>query len=789
MYTRTALGVGLVSSLICGAAAPAGSQGLDYRLVATNAVSGDFNWTIDIILVLDDGERLDAVAGDGKQDKRITTSSTFYQNTKYGGPTSLNINPNFFPFAPSLEFDSYVTVGALDSTGNPFSNNALQNIGIDWTSFEAGGDLYTDNGTWFVTPDQPQGEAILFTNASCVDKFGVVVARITTYGQDASVFMGALFQGKDVNGVTWQSYDEITIAYPVVGTDCNNNGVSDACDILNGTSYDDNGNGIPDECEFPDCNGNGIDDALDIADGTSEDCNANGTPDECEDGDCNNDGILDDCQTLDDCDGNGIPDECEALGDCNENGIPDICENLQDWDGNGVPDACEGLVAYNTTSGNGYVDFDSAVQGSDDGDVIWVDAAYADSLASMDFHGAAVDVLLLGGGSPTATVNMADGASLHVGSASELASINSDTGGTATVVSDMHLHSSSINVFRDASMNLSAQHMMHGNINQRRDSELSLDAPTVIVSGTWTCNTGSSVYTPNGVSMNGTMVGTFDMFGSMTNGGTVQATDDVLITGDLTNDNLVAIHRGVLYVLGNLTNNGTIVGEVDPGPGIRGGDEPAEGDGLRVVGNYAAGSGASLYMQHENWRLAVGGNFDVAINNNAQFDMSLATLDFTSHTGQDPQEVEVMSADMGGIEEALDPAFDGAFPFGLVRVNSGATVDLVDYHDNDNAGQDLSEVIYTASLVVEVGATLRTNGYIIYAAEVDNQGTIVGEDDIIIINPPMPGDADGDGIVGILDILVVIAEWGPCPDDCNSDFDDNGVVDILDILVVIANWS
>ena len=785
MYTRTALGVGLVTSLFCGTAATAGSQGLDYRIVTTNAVDGEFNWTVDIILVLDAGERLDAVAGDGLQDKRLTTSSTFFQHSG-GGPTSMSINPAFFSVFPSLEYDTFVTVGALDSSGNPYANNALQNIGIDWTTFEGGGDLYTDNGTWFVTPDQPQGEAILFTNAGCEDKYGVVVARVTTFGQDASVFMGALFQGKDAKGTTWQSYDEITITYPVVGTDCNNNGVEDACDILNGTSADANGNGIPDECEFPDCNGNGIDDGLDIADGTSADCNGNGTPDECESGDCNNDGILDECQALDDCDGNGIPDECEALGDCNGNGVPDVCENLQDWDGNGVPDACEGLVAYNTSSGNGYGDFDSAVSGSNDGDVIWVDAAYADTLASMDFHGAAVDVLLLGGGSPSAAVDMADGSSLHVGTMSDLYRINSDTSGTASVASDMHLHSSAVNVFRDASLNLTGEHMVLGNISQRMDSELSLDAPTVIIDGTWTCNEGSTVYTPNGVSMNNTMVGTFNMFGSMTNGGTVQATDDVMITGDLTNDSLVAIHRGVLYVLGNITNNGTIVGEVDPGPGMRGGDEPAEGDGLRVVGNYAAGSGASLYMQHENWRLAVGGNFDVAINDNAQFDMSLATLDLNSHTGQDPQEVEVMSADMGGIEEALDPTLSGAFPFGMIRVSSGATANLVDNHDNDNAGQDLSEVIYTAKLVVEVGATLNTNGYIIYTSDVDNQGTITDEGDIIIINPPMPGDADGDGIVGILDILVVIADWGPCPQGCTSDFNNDGVVDITDILVVIT---
>ena len=38
-----------------------------------------------------------------------------------------------------------------------YSANNLLDIGIDWTSFEAGGDVYTDNGTWFVTPDDDQG--------------------------------------------------------------------------------------------------------------------------------------------------------------------------------------------------------------------------------------------------------------------------------------------------------------------------------------------------------------------------------------------------------------------------------------------------------------------------------------------------------------------------------------------------------------------------------------------------------------------------------------------------------
>ncbi len=35
-------------------------------------------------------------------------------------------------------------------------------------------------------------------------------------------------------------------------TDCNNNGIDDACDILDGTSFDCNCNGIPDECDLAD---------------------------------------------------------------------------------------------------------------------------------------------------------------------------------------------------------------------------------------------------------------------------------------------------------------------------------------------------------------------------------------------------------------------------------------------------------------------------------------------------------------------------------------------------------
>lgn len=141
----------------------------------------------------------------------------------------------------------------------------------------------------------------------------------------------------------WRS--EIDQAVWEITPDCNENGVPDCDDIVEGTSFDCNANDIPDECET-DCNGNGRADECDIDDGTSEDCNSNGIPDECEA----------------DCNGNGNPDDCDIdegeSEDCNLNGVPDECDiasgDSSDVNGNGVPDECECIA---DVTGNGQVDF------------------------------------------------------------------------------------------------------------------------------------------------------------------------------------------------------------------------------------------------------------------------------------------------------------------------------------------------------------------------------------------------------------------------------------------------
>ncbi len=109
------------------------AQGHTYRLYITG---------------LADGDRIDAVYGNAGS--VLDISGNFYENA-FGGSTSMDINPALLAVFPSLANDSWVTIGLTDNVGN-----ALNNIGMN---FDAGS-YNTDNGSWFVTPDDAQGEAV-----------------------------------------------------------------------------------------------------------------------------------------------------------------------------------------------------------------------------------------------------------------------------------------------------------------------------------------------------------------------------------------------------------------------------------------------------------------------------------------------------------------------------------------------------------------------------------------------------------------------------------------------------
>ncbi|MDP6602020.1 MAG: hypothetical protein QGH76_06960 [Phycisphaerales bacterium] len=184
--------------------AMAGMNGLSWEFVGTNLVDGAC--TFRVYAELDAGNRLDAVFGNDPMPMALTylDGAVAYQDA-LGGPTSQAINSAFFPLAPDLEWDSYFTIGSLYMDGTPFGNNALQDIGIDWSTWDPGpGGMATNNGTFFVTPVDPQGEE---------QNGRVLIAQFTTFSGtgDDDIHFTAGFQGKDENGTTWQAQHGIYV--------------------------------------------------------------------------------------------------------------------------------------------------------------------------------------------------------------------------------------------------------------------------------------------------------------------------------------------------------------------------------------------------------------------------------------------------------------------------------------------------------------------------------------------------------------------------------------------------
>ena len=197
---------GSVMALLIAGTASADFSGMAWEEVDNGGLVPDGR-TYRLVAVMNQGDRLDAVAGNQEQDLRLTSTGSFYQNS-FGGAYSTDINAAFFSIAPSLEFDSFVTIGRTTNT-----DNGMNKVGLDTAvaSFELGGSLEANNGTWFVTPDLSQGEAIEYNTLkdangnSIGTAYGVLIAQVTVLNQDplsAGTFSGKL-QGKLANGDGW----------------------------------------------------------------------------------------------------------------------------------------------------------------------------------------------------------------------------------------------------------------------------------------------------------------------------------------------------------------------------------------------------------------------------------------------------------------------------------------------------------------------------------------------------------------------------------------------------------
>jgi hypothetical protein len=73
----------------------------------------------------------------------------------------------------------------------------------------------------------------------------------------------------------------------------------------------------------------------------------------------------------------------------------------------------------------------------------------------------------------------------------------------------------------------------------------------------------------------------------------------------------------------------------------------------------------------------------------------------------------------------------------------------------------------------------------VYAQRINADGSL-GADEVL-------GDLDGDGVVNVVDFLLLLAAWGPCPDpcppSCPEDLDGDCLVNVVDFLILLGNWG
>jgi hypothetical protein len=189
-----------VGSLILASTASAGYSGLvaeESYHSGTNVLGTSWDLTVvRLYAQLENaGDRLDAVYGSADNPLYINTSAEFYQNAA-GGDSSLQINQALFAVYNSVEYDTFVTIGKLESTGD-----ALLVQAVDFSNF--GTEVSTSNGTWTVTPDDAQGDADL-DNRVIIGQFSFAAGTGGIGSMDGLVNM----QGKNADGSNWTALNQ-----------------------------------------------------------------------------------------------------------------------------------------------------------------------------------------------------------------------------------------------------------------------------------------------------------------------------------------------------------------------------------------------------------------------------------------------------------------------------------------------------------------------------------------------------------------------------------------------------
>ena len=144
--------------------------------------------------------------------------------------------------------------------------------------------------------------------------------------------------------------------------------------------------------------------------------------------------------------------------------------------------------------------------------------------------------------------------------------------------------------------------------------------------------------------------------------------------------------------------------------------------------------------------------------------------------------------------------------FGQSVAVSGATAIVGALFDGDNGTESGSAYLFDATTGAQIAKLLADDGTggdqfgwsvaisgatAIGGAWTDDDNGIASGSAYLFDASACPWDLDGDGDVGVKDLLFLLGTWGPCPKkgDCPADFDNSGNVGVKDLLVLLANWE
>lgn len=178
-------------------------------------------------------DEVSAVYGDATAPLFLFASAGFYQNT-FGEPFGWSVNPAFFGAFPSLEYDSWVTIGSETTVVTGTHNT----VGLDMENFEAGGDLVVDNangGSWFTLFGDEAAQA--------GDDLKVLIAQLTIPA--GSNFTGNFNVQLFVNGEQYNSTQ-----YPAVPFS-SQTGAIFGCTDPEATNYNEDATEQGEVCIYP----------------------------------------------------------------------------------------------------------------------------------------------------------------------------------------------------------------------------------------------------------------------------------------------------------------------------------------------------------------------------------------------------------------------------------------------------------------------------------------------------------------------------------------------------------